>query len=110
MEFTTIANGLKLEHSDTVIVYDKQPVSVCLNGGFTITFVFVDDGTEANLAYNIVDGGLQITLINFNHALGTSSAQPFEFGAINGKPLYIAFSVRAVMDVKILQYNIYIKA
>ena len=109
MEFTTMANGLKLEHSNTVLVYDKQPVNVFLNGNYRINFVFIDDGKEPNIAYNIIDDGLKITLMNFHQMFGTAAAQPLEFASINGTSLYIAFTVQAIGDVKVLIYNIYIK-
>lgn len=109
MVILTSANGMKLEHSDTVIVYEKQPVSLLLNQNYTITFSFIDDGNDQNLSFNAVNNGLDIVLKNFNNVLGTSTSQPIEFAAINGKSLYISFSVQAIDDVKILQYNIFIK-
>ena len=109
MEIITTANNLKLEHSNTVIVYEKQPVSLFINQNYTITFSFVDDGNDQNFTLNVVENGLNIVLRNFSNVLGTSTSQPIEFAAINGKSLYIAFCVQAIGDVKILQYNIYIK-
>ena len=109
MIITTKTNGLKLEYSDTVIVCDKQPVSLIVNQNYTITFSFIDDGNDQNLSLTPVEKGLDITLKNFSNALGTSTSHPIEFATINGKALFIAFSVQAIGDVKILQYNILIK-
>lgn len=109
MDVITTVNGMKLEHSNTIIVYNKQPASLLLNKNYKVTFSFIDDEKEQNLSFNPVEGGLDIVLKNFNNVLGSSTSQPIEFASINGKSLYIAFTVEAIGDVKILQYNIYIK-
>ena len=110
MDVITTVNGLKLEHSNTVIVYENQPVVLSLNKNYKLTFSFIDDDkSEQNMEFDPVEKGLNITLKNFNNILGTTTARPIEFASINQKPLYISFCLRAINDVKILQYNIYIK-
>lgn len=110
MEISTYVNGLKLEHSNTIIVYKKQSVILSLNHNYKIKISFNDDEEkEQNISFNVAEKGLELVLNNFQNALGTSSSQPIEFGAINGKSLYISVSVQAINDVKILHYDICIE-
>ncbi len=110
MDIRVKNNGLILVKSDSVLSLDNQPISIILDGKYTIVFSFKDDPNNSGNTVDINpnDSGVEFVLNNFNNPIGTAIAKPIEFAKINNKPISISFGVYAIATSKFLHYNIYL--
>lgn len=104
-----VKNGnLALVNSGSLLI-DGQPVTITMDGEYTIKFSFVEDSvnTEQKVGLETSDNGIEFILKNFNNPIGSAIAKPIEFAKKNGKPIYISFCVYAIGPSKLLHYNLF---
>ena len=105
-----IKNGeLLLTKSDTLLVYEKDDVTLTFDEQFVFIFHFMEDSTikEQKMKIDDIDNGIQLNLINFNNPIGVASGSPIPFAKANDKSVYMSFAVYSIGKTKLLHYNIY---
>lgn len=104
--------------SGSFITFDTSPVTISLRSDAVestasrIIFVFKKDeqNKQALKASKVVDGALEITLINFSNPLGIGYPVPLEIGKDSAeKKVYLSFMVYAFAncDQHKISYTIY---
>ena len=104
--------------SGSFITFDMSPVTISLQSdeigaeAARIIFIFKkDENNKQRLkSSKIVDGALEITLVNFSNPLGTGYPVPIAIGKDDaGKKVYLSFMVYAFdsCDQHKISYTIY---
>ena len=109
MNVSTRQGNLLVAHSETVLVYNNEPTTIVLDGGYTITLKYEDSSTSENnhgISDAPTDAGVLITLKNFTNPLGTATASPIAFAKKNDQTLYITFSAHLIGNAKMVHYSI----
>lgn len=105
-----VKNGeLVLVRSDSILVYENEPVELTFDEQYTLTFRFSEDSTlkDNEINFEPLDVGVEFRLINFQNPLGTAIGKPIAFATADEKQVYLSFAVYSVGKAKILHYNIY---
>lgn len=102
---------LTLIKSDSVIVHDNQPIKIMIDDEYTVLVTCADDASIPEQKIGILpnEKGIEISLVNFNNALGTATGKPIEFAKQNGNVICISLCVYVIGTAKIIHYNIYVK-
>ena len=108
MNVSTRQGNLLVVHSETVLVYNNEPTTIVLDGGYTITLNYEDGNAESEqeLSVNPSDVGVTITLKNFTNPLGSATAKPIAFAKQHNNTLYLSFSAHSIGTTKMVHYTI----
>ena len=86
MKIEVKSGNLILKRSDSVLVYENQPVVLTFDEQFKLSFKFVEDSTLKDQKMDIkqMDEGIVFELINFNNPIGVGTTQPVPFATVDG--------------------------
>jgi len=93
-----LVGNLENFESGTIIGVENQPIDFVFDAPteFIVRFVFSNDPSESGFKVNVkpyLAKGAQLDFINYNNSLGIGNLEPFKFGHLNGRELYLSYRI-----------------
>lgn len=102
--------NLQVIQTGSVLISNNEPTTFRIDGDYRIIINYKDskENSTQDMAANPIENGISIDLINFNNPLGTSTTSPIPIAKQNNRTIYIALTVHAIGEAKVLTYGIYV--